>query len=130
MRSKEFITKDFGSDKNVMQQVDMVPTLTTILGVPIPYSNLDGGGGTRCREEQINCADFQAAGNTVFRKGGRGNIYLKSCGNPTGHSINVTFAKSDQSHIDALALGTYALFLIQQIVLMMTPLMVFGLPPS
>uniref|UniRef100_T1GE51 Uncharacterized protein n=1 Tax=Megaselia scalaris TaxID=36166 RepID=T1GE51_MEGSC len=32
----------------------------------------------RCREEQTNCADFQTAGNTMFRKGGRGNIYFLS----------------------------------------------------
>lgn len=124
----------------------------------------------RCREEQTNCADFQTSGNTIFRKGGRGNIYflsvvatvlytvltriyLKTCGNLTGHSVNVILARYGPvlaaicasshillsnnssiniikpSHIDALALVIYALFLIQVIVLMISPLMVFVLPP-
>uniref|UniRef100_A0A1A9UR96 GPI ethanolamine phosphate transferase 3, catalytic subunit n=1 Tax=Glossina austeni TaxID=7395 RepID=A0A1A9UR96_GLOAU len=38
-RSK-FLTSEFGSDANEMQQIDFVPTLAAILGVPIPYSNL------------------------------------------------------------------------------------------
>lgn len=124
----------------------------------------------RCREEQMNCEDFQTPGNTVFRKGGRGNIYmisvvatclytvltriyLKTCGNLTGHSAHVTFAKYGPilaavcasghilgsnnstiqiikpSHVDALALIVFALFLLQIIVLIISPLMVFVLPP-
>lgn len=124
----------------------------------------------RCREEQTNCGDFQTPGNTVFRKGGRSNIYflavaatclytvltriyLKTCGNLTGQSINVTFARYGPvlaavctsghillsnnltlkiikpNHIDALALVIYALFLLQMLVLMISPLMVFVLPP-
>ncbi|KAL5275149.1 PIGO family protein [Megaselia abdita] len=123
----------------------------------------------RCREEQTNCGDFQTSGNTVFRKGGRGNIYLlsvgatclytlstriylKTCGNLTGHSLNVSFARygpilaaictsghillsnnSDikiikPSHVDALALVIYALFLLQVLILIISPLMVFVLP--
>lgn len=124
----------------------------------------------RCREEQTNCGDFQTPGNTVFRKGGRSSIYilsvmatclytvliriyLKTCGNLTGHSVNVTLARFgpilavactsghillsnnsaikiiEPSHVDALALVIYALFLLQVIILMISPLMVFVLPP-
>lgn len=123
----------------------------------------------RCREEQTNCGDFQTPGNTVFRKGGRSNIYvisvvatclytvltriyLKTCGNLTGHSVNVTFARFGPilaavcasghillsnnsaikiikpSHVDSLALVVYALFLMQIVILMISPLMIYVLP--
>ncbi|XP_004521984.1 GPI ethanolamine phosphate transferase 3 [Ceratitis capitata] len=36
----KFVGSEFGSDNTTMQQIDLVPTLATILGVPIPYSNL------------------------------------------------------------------------------------------
>ncbi|XP_055379561.1 GPI ethanolamine phosphate transferase 3 [Condylostylus longicornis] len=39
-KSHKFITSDFGSSNSSMRQIDVVPTLATILGVPIPYSNL------------------------------------------------------------------------------------------
>ncbi|KAH8407442.1 hypothetical protein KR222_001268 [Zaprionus bogoriensis] len=35
-----FSSSDSGSDSEVLQQIDLVPTLATILGLPIPYSNL------------------------------------------------------------------------------------------
>ncbi|XP_017837344.2 GPI ethanolamine phosphate transferase 3 [Drosophila busckii] len=37
---KFFSKSDSGSDNEMLQQIDLVPTLATILGVPIPYSNL------------------------------------------------------------------------------------------
>ncbi|XP_053966273.1 GPI ethanolamine phosphate transferase 3 [Anastrepha ludens] len=39
-KGHKFIGSEFGSDNTTMQQIDLVPTLATILGVPIPYSNL------------------------------------------------------------------------------------------
>lgn len=39
-KSHKFITSDYGSDNVTMQQIDLVPTLSSILGIPIPYSNL------------------------------------------------------------------------------------------
>ncbi|XP_075165839.1 phosphatidylinositol glycan anchor biosynthesis class O [Haematobia irritans] len=39
-KKSKFIDYDFVSDNEVMQQIDLVPTLATILGIPIPYSNL------------------------------------------------------------------------------------------
>ncbi|XP_023291866.2 GPI ethanolamine phosphate transferase 3 [Lucilia cuprina] len=35
-----FFKNDFNSDNTTLQQIDFVPTLATILGIPIPYSNL------------------------------------------------------------------------------------------
>ncbi|XP_064543887.1 GPI ethanolamine phosphate transferase 3 [Drosophila montana] len=37
---KFFTSNDSGSDSELLQQIDLVPTLSAILGVPIPYSNL------------------------------------------------------------------------------------------
>ncbi|XP_036331561.1 GPI ethanolamine phosphate transferase 3 [Rhagoletis pomonella] len=39
-KGHKFIGSEFGSDNTTMQQIDLVPTLAAILGVPIPYSNL------------------------------------------------------------------------------------------
>lgn len=39
-KNNKFISNDYGSDNNSLQQIDLVPTLATILGIPIPYSNL------------------------------------------------------------------------------------------
>ncbi|XP_067629942.1 GPI ethanolamine phosphate transferase 3 [Eurosta solidaginis] len=39
-KANTFVGTEFGSDNTTMQQIDLVPTLATILGVPIPYSNL------------------------------------------------------------------------------------------
>ncbi|XP_050327392.1 GPI ethanolamine phosphate transferase 3 [Bactrocera neohumeralis] len=39
-KGNKFIGSEFGSDNTTMQQIDLVPTLATIMGVPIPYSNL------------------------------------------------------------------------------------------
>ncbi|XP_062129647.1 GPI ethanolamine phosphate transferase 3 [Drosophila sulfurigaster albostrigata] len=37
---KFYSSADSGSDSEMLQQIDLVPTLATILGAPIPYSNL------------------------------------------------------------------------------------------
>lgn len=37
---KSVISNDFQDDAKTMQQIDLVPTLAAILGVPIPFSNL------------------------------------------------------------------------------------------
>ncbi|XP_023175163.2 GPI ethanolamine phosphate transferase 3 [Drosophila hydei] len=37
---KFYTSNNSGSDSEMLQQIDLVPTLSTILGVPIPYSNL------------------------------------------------------------------------------------------
>lgn len=39
-KQSKFLTSDLGSDNTTLQQIDLVPTLATILGTPIPYSNL------------------------------------------------------------------------------------------
>ncbi|XP_016940820.2 GPI ethanolamine phosphate transferase 3 [Drosophila suzukii] len=39
-KQHRFYGNDSGSDSEMLQQIDLVPTLATILGVPIPYSNL------------------------------------------------------------------------------------------
>ncbi|XP_030373820.1 GPI ethanolamine phosphate transferase 3 [Scaptodrosophila lebanonensis] len=39
-KQHSFFGSDVGSDSKMLQQIDLVPTLSTILGVPIPYSNL------------------------------------------------------------------------------------------
>ncbi|EDV36022.1 uncharacterized protein Dana_GF12178 [Drosophila ananassae] len=39
-KQHRFYGNDSGSDTEMLQQIDLVPTLATILGVPIPYSNL------------------------------------------------------------------------------------------
>ncbi|XP_073845761.1 phosphatidylinositol glycan anchor biosynthesis class O [Musca autumnalis] len=39
-KKAKFLSAEYGSDIEVMQQIDLVPTLATILGIPIPYSNL------------------------------------------------------------------------------------------
>ncbi|KAH8237226.1 hypothetical protein KR038_007292 [Drosophila bunnanda] len=39
-KQHRFYGNDTGSDSEMLQQIDLVPTLATILGVPIPYSNL------------------------------------------------------------------------------------------
>ncbi|KAH8277868.1 hypothetical protein KR018_009256 [Drosophila ironensis] len=39
-KQQRFFGHDSGSDSEMLQQIDLVPTLATILGVPIPYSNL------------------------------------------------------------------------------------------
>ncbi|EDW85727.1 uncharacterized protein Dwil_GK22996 [Drosophila willistoni] len=39
-KKNRFYGSDAGSDSELLQQIDLVPTLATILGVPIPYSNL------------------------------------------------------------------------------------------
>ncbi|XP_061391241.1 GPI ethanolamine phosphate transferase 3 [Musca vetustissima] len=39
-KKTNFLNGEYGSDTDVMQQIDLVPTLATILGIPIPYSNL------------------------------------------------------------------------------------------
>ncbi|XP_037946373.1 GPI ethanolamine phosphate transferase 3-like [Teleopsis dalmanni] len=125
----------------------------------------------RCREEQGNCADF-SNNSTGFslKKPSTGKaylmavviivlyttltrLYLRSCGNLTGNSVNVLLARYgptiasicagghillssssvkniQRSHIDAMALVIYALLLVQIIVLSIAPLMVFVLPPK
>ncbi|XP_017078560.1 GPI ethanolamine phosphate transferase 3 [Drosophila eugracilis] len=39
-KKHRFYGNESGSDSEMLQQIDLVPTLATILGVPIPYSNL------------------------------------------------------------------------------------------
>ncbi|XP_017146673.1 GPI ethanolamine phosphate transferase 3 [Drosophila miranda] len=39
-KQNKFFGSDSGSDSETLQQIDLVPTLAAILGVPIPYSNL------------------------------------------------------------------------------------------
>lgn len=80
-------------------------------------------------------------------------LYLRSCGNLTGNSPNVLLARYgptvasicagghillanssikniQRTHIDAMALVIYALFLLQIVVVSWAPLMTFLLPPS
>ncbi|XP_065366612.1 GPI ethanolamine phosphate transferase 3 [Calliphora vicina] len=39
-KQANFFKNEFNSDNTSLQQIDLVPTLATILGIPIPYSNL------------------------------------------------------------------------------------------
>lgn len=126
----------------------------------------------RCREEQGNCADFTNNGNSggfsLKKPSGAktyilsvviiviyttlSRIYLRSCGNLTGNSINVLVARYgptiasicagghillsnsaikniQRTHIDAMALVIYTLLIIQIIIVTISPLMVYVLPP-
>lgn len=125
----------------------------------------------RCREEQGDCMDFttnSSAGSFSLKKPSSAKsyfisivivvlyttlsrIYLRSCGNLTGTSVNILMARYgptvasictgghillsnssvknvDRTHIDMMALIVYALLVVQVIVVTVSPLMVYVLP--
>lgn len=127
----------------------------------------------RCREEQGNCSDYftntnsSTTGFSLKRPSSAksyiisivivvvyttlSRIYLRSCGNLTGSSVNVLMARYgptvasicagghillsnspikniERTHIDMMALVIYALLIIQIVVVSVSPLMVYVLP--
>ncbi|XP_065087851.1 GPI ethanolamine phosphate transferase 3 [Ochlerotatus camptorhynchus] len=123
----------------------------------------------RCREEQGNCTDYLVKAPTpdARRKSGpefdlvpivalvcyiiSARFYLRACGNLTGNSFNIMFARYGpplgvvcacghftlainntkgvpQIHVDAFAWTVYLLLLLQIILFLIRPLMIFVLP--
>lgn len=127
----------------------------------------------KCREEQANCSDIfsQIISPVESKKISINNydllpiivlavlitisrIYLKTCGNLTGFSINVLFSRYGptvgvictgghfilsktlkysnikQIHVDALAWIVYLLVVLQILVLIISPLLIYVLPKT